>query len=174
MLITQKKELEILACEIRKQAIKSMACAGRGHVGGAMSMADTLAVLYGKQMRFDPENPKWEDRDRFVLSKGHAGPALYAILAIKGFFPMEYLETLNKGGTPIPSHPDRNKTPGVDFSSGSLGNGLSVAAGNALGARVFGKDYYTYDKWRYTYQEVKVQRTREALDTLREAEKNKE
>lgn len=144
MLLTQKKELEILACEIRKQAIKSMACAGRGHVGGAMSMADTLAVLYGKQMRVDPENPKWEDRDRFVLSKGHAGPSLYAVLALKGFFPMEYLETLNQGGTPIPSHPDRNKTPGVDFSSGSLGNGLSVAAGNALGARVFGKDYYTY------------------------------
>ena len=140
----QKTELEVLACEIRKQAIRSMAFAGRGHIGGAMSMADTLAVLYGKQMRVDPRNPKWEDRDRFVLSKGHAGPSLYAVLAIKGFFPMEYLETLNHGGTPIPSHPDRNKTPGIDFSSGSLGNGLSVAAGSALGARVFGRDYYTY------------------------------
>jgi transketolase len=140
----QKTELEIFACNIRKQAIKSMACAGRGHIGGAMSMADTLAVLYGKQMRIDPVNPKWEDRDRFVLSKGHAGPSLYATLALKGYFPLEDLYTLNQGGTPIPSHPDRNKTKGIDFSSGSLGNGLSIACGSALGARVFGRDYYTY------------------------------
>lgn len=145
MLSKEKKiELEVLACNIRKYAIKSMACAGRGHIGGAMSMADTLAVLYGNQMRFRSDEPKWGDRDRFVLSKGHAGPALYAVLALKDFFPLEYLDTLNAGGTPIPSHPDRNKTPGIDFSSGSLGNGLSIACGSALGARVFGKDYFTY------------------------------
>ena len=140
----KQKELEIFACEIRKYAIRSMAFAGRGHIGGAMSMADTIAVLYGGKMNVDPKDPKWEDRDRFVLSKGHAGPSLYAVLALRGFFPLEYLDTLNHGGTPIPSHPDRNKTPGIDFSSGSLGNGLSVACGSALGARVFGKDYYTY------------------------------
>lgn len=144
MQVNEKKALEIFACQIRKYAIRSMAFAGRGHVGGAMSMTDTLAVLYGRQMRIDPKNPRWEDRDRFVLSKGHSGPSLYAALALKGFFPLEYLDTLNHGGTPIPSHPDRNKTPGIDFSSGSLGNGLSVACGSALGARVLGKDYYTY------------------------------
>jgi len=140
----QKTELEIFACNIRKQAIKSMASAGRGHVGGAMSMADALAVLYGKQMRIDPARPRWEDRDRFVLSKGHAGPSLYATLALKGYFPVEELYTLNQGGTRIPSHPDRNKTCGIDFSSGSLGNGLSIACGSALGARVLGRNYDTY------------------------------
>lgn len=144
MQVNEKRALEIFACQIRKYAIRSMAFAGRGHVGGAMSMTDTLAVLYGRQMRIDPKNPRWEDRDRFVLSKGHSGPSLYAALALKGFFPLEYLDTLNHGGTPIPSHPDRNKTLGIDFSSGSLGNGLSVACGSALGARVLGKDYYTY------------------------------
>lgn len=140
----EHKALEIFACEIRKYAIDAITSAGSGHIGGMMSIAETLAVLYGKQMRYRATDPKWEDRDRFVLSKGHAGPALYAALALKGFFPVEQLRTLNRGGTMLPSHCDRNKTPGVDFSSGSLGNGLAVAAGSALGARVTGKDYYTY------------------------------
>lgn len=123
----------------------SIASFGKGHVGGSLSIVDVLAVLYGKVMNIDPKNPDWEDRDRFVLSKGHSGPALYAALALKGYFPLDMLQTLNQNGTNLPSHADRLKTPGVDMSTGSLGQGASTAIGLALADRNDGKaDTYTY------------------------------
>lgn len=137
-------ELNIFSAEIRKATIHALSVAGSGHIGGAMSMVEALAVLYGKVMNVNPEKPRMEERDRFVLSKGHCGPALYAALALKGFFPMKELETLNQGNTILPSHADRNKTPGIDFSTGSLGQGISMAAGSALGARYMRKNYHTY------------------------------
>lgn len=109
---------------------------GVGHLGGSMSVVETLVVLYYNHMRVDPENPKKEGRDRFVLSKGHAGPALYAVLADLGFFPTSWLDTLNRPGTRLPSHADMNRTPGVDMTTGSLGQGFSCAVGIALGARL--------------------------------------
>lgn len=137
-------ELNIYSCEIRKATLRSICEAGGGHVGGAMSMVEALAVLYGKVMNVDPADPTKKDRDRFVLSKGHCGPSLYAALALKGFFPMDVLWTMNKGGTKLPSHVDRKKTPGIDFSTGSLGQGISMAVGSALGAARTGQQYYTY------------------------------
>ena len=118
--------------------------AGSGHPGGSLSVVELLAVLYGKVMRYDPKNPKWEDRDWFVMSKGHAGPSLYATLALKGFFPMEWLKTLNRGGTDLPSHADRNHTPGIDMSTGSLGQGISMGIGIALGHKMDNKENYVY------------------------------
>jgi transketolase len=140
----RQKELEIFAAQIRKETLKSVASFGMGHLGGAMSMVETMAVLYGEEMNIDPKNPKMEDRDRFVLSKGHAGPSLYATLALKGYFPVEELLTLNQNGTRLPSHCDMTKTPGIDMSTGSLGQGISVAIGMAMAARILGKSYYTY------------------------------
>lgn len=140
----EKQELNIFAAEVRKETIKALTTAGGGHVGGAMSMVEALAVLYAKVMNVDPKNPRAEERDRFVLSKGHAGPSLYATLACRGFFEKEVLQTINKGETVLPSHCDRNKTVGVDFSTGSLGQGISMAAGSAVGAKYMGKGYYTY------------------------------
>ena len=137
-------ELQILAEKIRLEALKSIVHYGRGHVGGSMSMADTLAVLYGKAMHYDTAHPRLENRDRFVLSKGHAGPGLYAALALAGFYPLETLDTLNQPNTILPSHCDMTKTPGVDMSSGSLGLGLSTAIGMALAARVRKQQYDTY------------------------------
>ena len=131
MAAKKNDDLRQFAAEIRIQTLYCMASAGGGHVGGAMSICDTLAVLYGRVMHIDPAHPRWEDRDRFVLSKGHAGPAVYAALALKKFFPIEELETLNRGGTHLPSHCDRNKTPGIDMSTGSLGQGISAACGMA-------------------------------------------
>ena len=107
------KELRVFAEEIRVETLKEFMNLGFGHVGGSMSIVETLAVLYGKEMHIDPKNPQMEDRDRLVISKGHAGPALYATLALKGYFPLEVLLTLNQGGTILPSHCDRLKTPGV-------------------------------------------------------------
>jgi len=124
------------AKEIRKLTIEGIATLGSGHIGGAMSIADLLALLYFHRMKVDPQNPRWEERDQLVLSKGHAGTALYSALALKGFFPKEWLSTLNKGGTKLPSHCDRNKTPGIDMTTGSLGQGFSVAIGIALGLRI--------------------------------------
>lgn len=138
------KELEIFALKIKIETIKQIGSLGFGHVGGAMSIIDTLAVLYGEVMNIDPNNPKWEDRDWLVFSKGHAGPALYATLALKGYFPVEELQTLNRPGTNLPSHCDRNKTIGVDMTTGSLGQGASLAVGIALGNRLDGRDNYTY------------------------------
>ncbi len=124
------------AKEIRKLTIEQMGLIGVGHIGGAMSIVEVLTILYHKHMNIDAQNPKKEDRDRLVLSKGHAGPALYSVLADLGYFPMDWLKTLNKGGTNLPSHCDRNKTPGVDITTGSLGQGLSIALGIALGLRL--------------------------------------
>lgn len=118
---------------IRIGCLESIASLGVGHVGGSLSVADILALLYFRHLRIDTENPRAPDRDMFVLSKGHAGPALYATLAEAGFIPHEWLSTLNRGGTNLPSHADRNKTPGVDMTTGSLGQGFSAAAGIAAG-----------------------------------------
>jgi transketolase len=125
--------LEKLAKEIRKLTIDEIGFLGVGHIGGAMSIVDLLAVLYYEHLNVDPKEPRKADRDWFVLSKGHAGPALYATLAHKGFFPKEWLHTLNQGGTKLPSHCDRNKTPGIDMTTGSLGQGFSAAVGIAVG-----------------------------------------
>ena len=133
-----------LSADIRIETIRELAEAGFGHIGGSASIADVLGVLYGGVMNVDPSNPAWEERDWLVLSKGHCGPALYAALALKGFFPMDWLKTVNKGGTRLPSHADRRKTPGVDMSTGSLGQGISAAVGIALGNKVKGLDNYTY------------------------------
>ena len=141
----KNKELRVFAEEIRVETLKELAHLGFGHVGGSMSVVELLAVLYGAEMRYDPKNPQWEVRDRLVMSKGHAGPALYATLALRGFFPKEELLTLNQGGTHLPSHCDRNKTVGVDMTTGSLGQGISTACGLALGNRMLGRnDSYVY------------------------------
>ncbi|MCL2243500.1 MAG: transketolase [Treponema sp.] len=128
--------LKAQAKEIRKMTIEEIAALGTGHIGGAMSIADILALLYFHRMKIDPQNPRWEDRDQLIVSKGHAGPAIYAALALRGFFPKDWLTTLNKGGTSLPSHCDRNKTPGIDMTTGSLGQGFSAAIGIALGLRM--------------------------------------
>ncbi|MCY6371384.1 transketolase [Clostridium ganghwense] len=138
------KEFEKFAIKIRIETIKEVAELGFGHLGGAMSIVDTLAVLYGGVMKIDSKNPKWEERDWLVCSKGHAGPAIYASLAMKGYFPMEQLKTLNKPGTKLPSHCDRNLTTGIDMTTGSLGQGSSAAVGIALGHKLDKKDNYTY------------------------------
>lgn len=138
------KELKKLALEIRIESLNMMYKHGFGHVGGCLSVADALAVLYGKQMKYDPSNPKWEGRDYLVLSKGHCGPALYATLAIEGFFPREELLTINELGTRLPSHADKNKTPGIDMSTGSLGQGVSCALGMAMGLKMQGKNNMVY------------------------------
>ena len=135
-----RKKLERFALEIRVGVLEEMKARGFGHVGGSLSIADALAVLYGSQMRIDPDNPGWAERDRLVCSKGHAGPAVYAALALKGYFPYDILKTLNQPGTTLPSHCDRNKTPGVDMTTGSLGQGTSLACGMALGERLRGRD----------------------------------
>ncbi len=141
----KNKDIRVFAEEIRVETLKEFAHLGFGHVGGAMSIIETLAVLYGSEMHIDPKNPGLETRDKFVMSKGHAGPSLYATLALKGYFPLENLMTLNQGGTTLPSHCDRLKTPGVDMTTGSLGQGISTAIGLALGDRLMGrKDCYTY------------------------------
>ena len=136
----KKKELQALAVRIRMAAIDAIHSLGSGHIGGALSIADVLAVLYGGEMRIDPKNPQWPERDKLVCSKGHAGPGVYGTLAVKGYFPYEELRTLNKPGTRLPSHCDRNKTPGVDMTTGSLGQGCSLACGMALGERLRGRD----------------------------------
>lgn len=132
------------AAEIRKLTIRAMESAGYGHIGGSMSICDLLAVLYTDILNIDPSDLKKRDRDWVVLSKGHCGPALYAALAYRGYFDAEELKTLNKGGTKLPSHCDRLKTPGVDLSTGSLGQGLSLAAGAALGNRLQGINSTVY------------------------------
>lgn len=128
--------LERQAKTIRCLSLEMIGNAGSGHPGGALSAAEIMSVLYFSILNVDPENPQWKDRDRFVLSKGHAGPALYAVLADKGYFPFEWIDTLNQPNTNLPSHCDRLKTPGVDMTAGSLGQGLSAAIGMALGARI--------------------------------------
>ena len=138
------KELRVYAEEIRVKTLEVFAHLGFGHIGGAMSVVETVAVLYGSMMRYDPKNPAWPDRDKLVMSKGHAGPTLYATLAMKGFFPESMLRELNQGGGRLPSHCDRNKTPGIDMTTGSLGQGLSAGIGIALGDRMDGRTCNTY------------------------------
>lgn len=140
----QLREAKKFACQIRIEILKMLAEAGSGHVGGSLDLADLMAVLYGSILRVDPKNPSWPDRDFVVLSKGHAGPALYASLALKGYFPVEELATLNKLGTHLPSHCDRQKTPGVDMTAGSLGQGIGAATGIALGNQMAGRNNYTF------------------------------
>lgn len=138
------QELEAFAKQIRVETLKAFRNLGFGHVGGAMSAVDLFAVLYGKEMKIDPKNPLKKDRDQMVLSKGHAGPALYATLALKGYFPVEELATINTGGTRLPSHCDRNNTPGIDMSTGSLGQGMSTAIGIAMAQKMDGMDAHTF------------------------------
>ena len=138
------KELERFALEIRLATVECIKSRGFGHIGGSLSACDALAVLYGEIMDVDPRDPKKPDRDKFVSSKGHAGPAVYATLALKGYFPKEELLTLNQPGTSLPSHCDMKKTPGVDITTGSLGQGTSEAVGLALGDRLQGRDCTTY------------------------------
>lgn len=140
----QYSKLKRLATNIRIDTIESISSIGAGHIGGSLSIVELLAVLYGKQLNYDTKNPSWEERDRFVLSKGHAGPALYSTLAEVGFFDKSWLMTLNEGGTNLPSHPDRNKTPGVDATTGSLGQGTSVAAGIATGLKLKKIEAYVF------------------------------
>ena len=142
--LEKKKYLELQAREIRKNVIKMIAEAGQGHIGGCLSIADLVSVLYFEVMNIDPKNPKMEGRDRVVLSKGHAGPCLYAALAMKGFFPKSELMTLNKPNTNLPSHCDMTKTPGIDMTAGSLGQGISCAVGVAKAAKISGGKEYIY------------------------------
>lgn len=135
-----KKELQIFAAQIRMGIIESTYHAKAGHPGGSLSSADVFAYLYGREMKYDPARPKWEDRDRFVLSKGHCAPGLYSALAYKGFFPVEDLKTLRHIDSYLQGHPNMNLVPGVDMSTGSLGQGVSVAVGMAKGAKYLGKD----------------------------------
>ncbi|MEA4853026.1 MAG: transketolase [Christensenella sp.] len=138
------KEMKVFAKEIQMETVKTIGDLGIGHIGGALSVAHVLAVLYGKQMKYDPANPKWDDRDWLVVSKGHAGPAVYSALALRGFMEMEQLKTLNRPGTKLPSHCDMNLTTGIDMTTGSLGQGSSTAAGVALSFKMDGKENYTY------------------------------
>ena len=146
MAISEQKyhELEELAAKIRLDTLCSIKKMGQGHLGGSFSIVELLAVLYGKQLRINPQDPQWADRDRLVLSKGHAGAALYSALANTGYFDRSWLWTINEGGTRLPSHPDLLKTPGVDATTGSLGQGTSMAAGIATGLRLAGKDNFVY------------------------------
>lgn len=137
-------ELKRFAAKIRIATLEEIKSRGFGHLGGSLSICDLLAVLYGKVMRYDPWNPKWPERDKLVSSKGHAGPAIYATLALKGFFPKAELLTLNQPGTNLPSHCDKNKTPGIDCTTGSLGQGTSQAVGMALGDHLKGRSSRTY------------------------------
>lgn len=141
---TLKKQLEIFAVKERLLLMEGIFNAKAGHPGGSLSIAELLAYLYNVEMKVDPKNPNDPNRDRFVLSKGHAAPALYAALSLKGFFPTEDMKTLRKSDSYLQGHPNMNKIPGVDMSTGSLGQGISAAAGMALAAKLDGKDYRVY------------------------------
>ncbi len=141
---TFKKELSMVACKVRMGAVDAVHSAKSGHPGGSLSAADILTYLYFKEMNIDPENPKMDDRDRFVLSKGHIAPGLYSTLANRGFFPVEELKTLRKIGSRLQGHPDMKKIPGVDMTTGSLGQGISTACGMAKAGKLMNKDYRVY------------------------------
>ena len=140
----EKKQLQILACKVRMGIIESTHAAKCGHPGGSMSAAELFTYLYFKEMNVDPKNPKWENRDRFVLSKGHCAPGLYAALAHRGFFPVEDLLQLRKVGSYLQGHPNMNTVPGIDMSTGSLGQGISTACGMALSAKLKNQDNRVY------------------------------
>ena len=137
-------ELSIIANNVRKNALTAVYNAASGHPGGSLSIADVLTLLYFEVMNVDPKNPKMENRDRFVLSKGHTAPALYGVLAERGFIPKEDIQTFRNVNSYLQGHPDMNKVPGVDMSTGSLGQGVSVAGGMALSAKLDNKDYRVY------------------------------
>ena len=139
-----KKQLEITACKVRMGIIEGVHSAKSGHPGGSLSVADILTYLYFVHMNIDPKNPKMENRDRLVLSKGHAAPALYSVLANRGYFDTSLLTTLRQIGSILQGHPDMKHIPGVDMSTGSLGQGISAAVGMALSAKHFGQDYKVY------------------------------
>ena len=140
----EKKQLQITACKVRMGVIESTHSAKAGHPGGSLSAAEVFTYLYFKELNIDPANPKWEDRDRFVLSKGHTAPGLYSALANRGFFPVEDLKTLRHIDSYLQGHPNMNTVPGVDMSTGSLGQGISTAVGMALGAKHQNKDFRVY------------------------------
>ena len=144
MTASEKKQLMATACKVRMGVIEGTHGAKAGHPGGSLSAADVFTYLYFKEMNVDPKNPKWEERDRFVLSKGHTAPGLYAALANRGFFPVEDLPTLRHIDSYLQGHPNMNTVPGVDMSTGSLGQGISAAAGMALAARHMGKACRVY------------------------------
>ena len=144
MTLQEKKQLQITACKVRMGIIEATYGAKAGHPGGSLSAADMFTYLYFKEMNIDPANPKWADRDRFVLSKGHTAPGLYAALANRGFFPVEDLPTLRHIDSYLQGHPNMNTVPGVDMSTGSLGQGISCAVGMALGGKHQGKNFRVY------------------------------
>ena len=139
-----KKELKIFATKARMGVLEGVYNAKAGHPGGSLSICDLLSVLYNNELRVDPKNPKVQDRDRLVLSKGHAAPAVYAALALKGFFPEADIKTLRKSDSYLQGHPNMDKVPGIDMSTGSLGQGISAAVGMALGAKLDKADYRVY------------------------------
>lgn len=138
------ERLEEQAVQLQRDIVEMIHAAKAGHPGGSLSAVDMITALYFHVMRIDPQNPRWEDRDRFVLSKGHACPALYAALARRGFFDPKHLTTLRQYHSILQGHPDMNKTPGIDISSGSLGNGLAIGVGMAMSGRLHHQDYMTY------------------------------
>ncbi len=140
----KRLELQILACKLRMGILEGVYSAKAGHPGGSLSATELFTYLYFEELRIDPKNPQWADRDRFVLSKGHTAPGLYAALAHRGFFPVEDLPQLRHLGSYLQGHPNMNTVPGIDMSTGSLGQGISVAAGMALAAKNMGKDYRVY------------------------------
>ena len=142
--VIAKKELAKVACNVRKGIIEGTFNAKSGHPGGSLSIADIISYLYFKEMNIDPANPTMADRDRFVLSKGHAAPALYAVMAQRGYFPVDELKTLRKIGSRLQGHPSMNCLPGIDISTGSLGQGISAACGMALGAKLQNADFRVY------------------------------
>lgn len=139
-----KKEIDLFANDIRRNIVYAINSKGGGHIGGSLSISDLIAVLYGGVMTVDPRNPDWKGRDYLICSKGHCAPAIYSALALKGFFPKEWLDDLNKGGTNLPGHSDRSKVPGIDATTGSLGQGLSIACGLAHAIKTAHKDQYVY------------------------------
>lgn len=139
-----KKELQKIACRVRMGIIEGVHSAKSGHPGGSLSCTEILTYLYFKQMNIDPKNPKMENRDRFVLSKGHCAPALYSVLALRGFFDESLLKTLRKSDSILQGHPDMKHIPGIDMSTGSLGQGISTAVGMALSSKHFGGNYKVY------------------------------
>ena len=141
---TEKLQLQVQACKVRMGVIEAVHGAKAGHPGGSLSASDMFTYLYFKEMNIDPANPKWDDRDRFVLSKGHTAPGLYSALAHRGFFPVEDLPTLRHIDSYLQGHPNMNTVPGVDMSTGSLGQGISCAVGMALGLKHQGKSARVY------------------------------
>lgn len=137
-------KLKARAKIIRREIVEMTGLAKSGHPGGSLSAVELLTYLYFSAMRYDPKNPSWPERDRFILSKGHGAPALYAVLAEAGYFDQKLLPTLRQFGSPLQGHPDSTRLPGIEASTGSLGQGLSIGVGHALARRLNGKDYYTY------------------------------